>query len=632
MRVEREQLDNWCEKGILALMLAVLAYSPLAFGAVPVGGFDYFVVVEWLTVAIVAVWFARFCINPKHRLLWPPVCWGVLAFVAYAVGRYATAEIEFIARQELIKVLVYGILFCVVVNNLHRQETTQTIGVGLIFIAMMISLYAVFQFLASHDFVWDQPKPEGYRKRGSGTFICPNHLAGYLEMIFPLAVLFTITGRFKPLMKIFLGYATLAIFAGISVTISRGGWLATAISLAVLFIWLIRQKDYWKRAVIVLGALVLIFGAFFWKAGIGPERRERFDAAIQIEDVRFQIWKPAVEMWKDHLWFGVGPAHFDSRFRQYRTADPAIQARPERVHNDYLNTLVDWGLVGALIVLACWALFYYQVFRVWKFVQRSQNDLGAKRSNKTSFVAGGSIGLLAILVHSVFDFNMYIPANAILAVTLMAIVASHYRFAGERHWHTVRWPLRIPVLLTLLAALAYLGLQAWQRTNESRSLVVSRKAEPNSDAQLAALKSAHAAEGRNFETTTAIGNIYRDRSQEGLEGFKDLAQEAMQWFEKSIRLNPYDPHGLIGYGRSLDWIGQHKEAGEYFTKAEALDGNGYFTLAYVGWHHFQIGDYPTARTWLEKSQALMSDEKINPIPASYLKSIEEKLKAGPIAE
>ena len=624
--MEREKLDNWCEKGILGLVLAVLAYSPLAFGAVPQAGFDYFVVVEWLTVAIVAIWFARFCVNSKHRLLWPPVCWPVLAFILYAIGRYFTADIEFVARQELIKVLVYGILFFAVVNNLHRQETTQIIGLGLIFLGMVISIYAVFQFLASSDFVWDQPKPEGDRKRGSGTFICPNHLAGYLEMIFPLAVLFTITGRFEPLMKIFLGYATLVIFAGISVTVSRGGWLATAISLAVLFTWLVRQRDYWKRALIVLGSLVLIFGAFYWKADVGPERRERFDEAIQIEDVRFHIWKPAVAMWKDHLWFGVGPAHFDHRFRQYRPPDPAIQTRPERVHNDYLNTLVDWGLIGALLVASCWALFYYQVFRVWKFVQRSQNDLGAKRSNKTSFVAGGSIGLLAILVHSVFDFNMHIPANAILAVTLMAIVASHYRFAGERHWHTVRWPLRIPVTVALLASLIFLGSQAWRRTTETRWLTASQRTEPNSDAHLAALKSAHAAEEKNFETTTAIGNIYRDRSQQGLEGYKDLAQEAMQWFKKSMELNPYDTHGLIGYGRCLDWIGESKEAAGYFAKAAELDGNGYFTLAYLGWHHFQIEDYPTARKWFEKSRELMPNETINPIPSSYLKSIDEKLK------
>jgi O-antigen ligase len=48
-------------------------------------------------------------------------------------------------------------------------------------------------------------------------------------------------------------------------------------------------------------------------------------------------------MWKDHFWFGVGPAHFDERFRSYRPADFHLQLRPERAHNDYLNYAGGFG-------------------------------------------------------------------------------------------------------------------------------------------------------------------------------------------------------------------------------------------------------------------------------------------------
>ena len=627
--MDREQLDSWCEKGILGLVLAILIYSPLAFGTVTQAGFDYFIVAEWLTVIVLALWLARFCVNPRHRLLWPPICWGVLAFVAYAVVCYLMAEVEFLARQEMIKVLVYAALFFAVVNNLHKQETTQIVGLTLIFLAMLISLYAVYQFLTTSDHAWHLLKPEGYRKRGSGPFLNPNHLAGYLEMILPLALAFTLTGRFQMLMKVFLAYAALAIFAGLSSTISRGGWLAAATSLVVFFAWLWRERDYRKRASIVLGVLVLVFALFLWKADIGPERRERFVVAAQVEDVRFRLWQPAVALWKDHFWFGAGPAHFDYRFRQYRPAGPVLQHRPDRVHNDYLNTLADWGLVGAAIVLSCWAAFYYQVFRGWKFVQRSQNDLGARRSNKSAFVAGGAIGLLAILVHSFWDYNMHVPANAILAVTLMAIVASHYRFASERYWHTVRWPLRIPVTAVLLAAVAYLGPQAWKRSVESYWLVRSARAGANSDAELSALQEAFRAESRNFETATLIGGVYRDLSFQGLDGHKDLARQGIEWFKKSAELNPYDPRGFIGQGQCLDWIGDHAAAAAAFKQAQAIDANGWFTQAYIGWHHFQTEDFALSKEWLMKSQTNMPDPKLNPVPYAYLERIEAKLKSPP---
>ena len=47
--MEREQLDGWYEKGILGLILSILVYSPLAFGAVRP---QEFVIIQWLTVAI----------------------------------------------------------------------------------------------------------------------------------------------------------------------------------------------------------------------------------------------------------------------------------------------------------------------------------------------------------------------------------------------------------------------------------------------------------------------------------------------------------------------------------------------------------------------------------------------------
>ena len=50
------------------------------------------------------------------------VGWVVLAFVLYAVARYLTADIEYVARLEMIQVLMYAFLFFAIVNNLYRQE------------------------------------------------------------------------------------------------------------------------------------------------------------------------------------------------------------------------------------------------------------------------------------------------------------------------------------------------------------------------------------------------------------------------------------------------------------------------------------------------------------------------------
>ena len=218
--MNREKLDGWCERGILGLVLAILVYAPLATGAVRVPDF---LVIQGLTLGVVVVWGARLWLNRRPKFLWPPICWAVLAFTIYAVARYLTADLEYIARGEMIRVLVYAILFFAIVNNLHRQESTQTIAFTLIFLAMAISCYAVYQFLSGSQKVWSFTTP--YQHRGTGTFISPNNLAGFLELLLPLGLAYTLTGRAKPVKKVFLGYASLVMLAGIGVSVSRAGWL-----------------------------------------------------------------------------------------------------------------------------------------------------------------------------------------------------------------------------------------------------------------------------------------------------------------------------------------------------------------------------------------------------------------------
>jgi tetratricopeptide (TPR) repeat protein len=620
LNFDRERLDSWCSRGILGLVLAVLVWSPLATGAVRP---QDFVIVEWLTVAILGVWLLRFWVNPKHRLLWPWMCWPILGFVIYAVGRYLTADIEFVARQEMIQVLVYAVIFFAVLNNLHRQETTQTIGMVLLFIGMAISFYALIQFLTESDRVWNFIRPENYHKRGSGTFICPNNLAGYLEMLLPIGLAYTLTGRLTHLQKVLVGYASLAIFVGIVVSVSGGGWIATGLTLLAFVTFVIRQRGYRWQVILMVVGLLAVGALFVANSRFSRDRQRRLDFTSNVEDFRYRLWVPAAEIWKDNLLWGAGPAHFDYRFRQYRPASNDMQARPDRAHNDYVNTLADWGLVGFLIILSIWALFYWEVFRSWSFVQRAPNDLNTKRSNKSTVVLGGALGLLAILLHSFVDFNMHIPANAILAVTIMALVAGHFRFATDNYWRTVRWPLRIVVSLVLLAGMFYLSQQTWRRTLETASLGKAENQRNFSEEQTVALKAAFRAEDMNAETAYAIGENYRMRSWQGGDDYRQLAGEAMQWFEKGMRLNPWDPYNFIRYGMCLHWIGSHEKAEAYFKKAYKLDPNGFYTVAHMGWHYVQLEDWIKASEYFRRSWELNYQD--NPIASTYLSLVTPRI-------
>jgi hypothetical protein len=339
----------------------------------------------------------------------------------------------------------------------------------------------------------------------------------------------------------------------------------------------------------------------------------------KVRDSRPAIWHAALQLWHENPWWGVGPGHFDHRFRAFRPA--LVQNQPDRVHNDYLNTLVDWGVVGTTLVVAAWALLYAGVFQTWHYVRGSLSDLGGRTSNKFAFVFGASLGLLALLLHSAADFNMHIPANAILAVTWMALLTAHLRFATERYWFRPRMASKVAATLILLGGVVILGAQGWRQAHEyywlDRAEAVRRKTRcANTPEELQAREKAFAVEPMNFANAYEIGEALRAQSWAGGENHGALATNAMMWFERSMRLNPYEAYAPLRYGMCLDWLGRHEEAKPYFDRAAELDPNGYYTVAHVGWHYMQTEDYAAARAWFDLSRRL--EPRGNDIATSYL--------------
>jgi len=616
--MSRRDWDNLCERGILGLVLAILVAGPLAFGGV---GTVPFLIIQGLTLGVMALWGLRLWIHPSPRLLFPPICWAVLAFAAYAIGRYCTADIEYVARQELAKVLVYTFLFFAVLNNLHRRESVQIVTFTLLGLGMVIAGYAVYQFLSGSDRVWHLFKP--YKNRGTGTYVNPNHLGGFLEMLLPLALTTALLARFKPLTRILAGYAGLVIFSGLGVTVSRGAWVATAFGLLLLCFALMFYRQY-RLPVILVVTIAFSGAALFVYESPATQLRLRQITSSHTgnvdDDMRFSLWQPAVQVWRENPWWGAGPAHYDYRFRTYRPI--LVQRRPDRVHNDYLNTLADWGLVGFGLVTTAWGLLAFTLYRSWPYVRGSSTQLGDKKSStKFSFVLGASIGLTSLLLHSFIDFNWHIPANAVLAVTLMALLSAFTRFATESYWVRVGWVLRILGSVVLVAGAVWLGAEGWRKYRENGWLRQAERASLYSPEQVALLKNAYAVEPRNFETTYAIGEGLRMQSAEGGRNYRELAQEALGFFHLGIRLNPWDGYQYLRYGACLDWLDRRAEADPYFLRAEELDPNGNYTMAQIGIRYVQLGEYAAARPWLER--ALRLDH--NALAINYLKICEARL-------
>lgn len=72
---------------------------------------------------------------------------------------------------------------------------------------------------------------------------------------------------------------------------------------------------------------------------------------------------------------------------------------------------------------------------------------------------------------------MYIPANALLAIALMAMVSSHLRFATDKYWVTIRPWAKVAGSVVLAVGLGYLGWQSCRHTAENVWLARAARAE-----------------------------------------------------------------------------------------------------------------------------------------------------------
>src|SRR4029077_16835629 len=147
----------------------------------------------------------------------------------------------------------------------------------LVLLVLFESGYGLWQMSTKSDAVLFWTRPDGSARRGGGTFINPNNFAGFLELAFGLVLVRGLlmhrnrgTVEAFALRRMIILYVALMALMGIGISLSRGGWLATVVGLALLAVWGDwRARVHWGRFFGV-GSGVLLLGLITWK--IAPYR------------------------------------------------------------------------------------------------------------------------------------------------------------------------------------------------------------------------------------------------------------------------------------------------------------------------------------------------------------------------
>jgi len=296
------------------------------------------------------------------------------------------------------------------------------IGV-IIFVAAFLTIFGLIKKIGANPFPWWNYdialSPE--MAVSSSTFGNPNHFAGYLAMAIPFIIGMYFTGINGG--KLFLSILmTLFILMALIFSLSRGGWISTAVGLAFMIAALLINQ-YLKGKTIVLIVLVGLFFLAFIALSNRPVIQEILTIKQASKDTSFQsrvqVWHKTLDMIDDYPWLGTGPGTFSTMFTQYQP--PGLTSRFFMAHNDYLHFISETGI--PLIVLMVWMIIGLYLKGMTKLSNLSRLIRGT--------TLGAMSGITALLFFSIFDFNLHIPANAILFTVLAAIVVSPIPGTGK---------------------------------------------------------------------------------------------------------------------------------------------------------------------------------------------------------
>ncbi len=592
----RDIWDKFCERAIVAMILAAVVLNAILFGGVlhPELGFP-------VLIALM-VWLARIWINPGNRILFHPVVWPLLAFTAFAMWRGQSATVPYVAHQAIVHLALGVITFVVSLQNLHRQETVRWMVHVLVAVGCLIAGYAILQLLSESDSVLWLQQPAGYSKRAGGTFVNPNHLAGFLCVILPLASGVVFWGREPVVGKVFHAYAALVMLGGVAVTMSRGGWVASTVGLSLLVGYILSRRSELRIPATITAAALAVAAISY--LGLVEKAKSRIlnlsgEGNIDAGSSRIWLWRPALAMWQDHPAFGVGPNHFDVEFAAYRPWQ--IQVHPAYTHNEYLQILTDYGVIGTSLAAAGVFLFARSLFRTTKFVERGFGEVGQRLSNRSALFFGAAAGLGGLAFHCLVDFDLQMPAISLLAALLGGVLAAHLRFTSDRLWFQPNWIWRLVVTVVGLATVAPLAQYLGTASKEAHHLNQATTAKRIDATLLGHLKAAAELAPGNPRTAFELGDNYRRLSLEGERDWKTNGAEAIRWLERSIALNPRDPEYLLSLARTRQWMGDTNGAARDFEHALKIGPNLVEVANHVAWNYLSQGRTNEAKALFDQS-------------------------------
>ena len=506
-----------------------------------------------------------------------------LMLLAYALGSMAWSH-TYLAGVEAVRWFVFALLLWLGLNTLTR-ERLPWIATGVHLGAVTASVWAVLQFWFDFALFPQGPPP-------ASTFINRNFFAEFAVCTLPFGAVLLARARLSASVAL-LSFTSGIVVLAVLMTGTRAALVALWLQLLVLFplvAWKFGRPlamASWSPMTrpVAVATLVATVAGLGWvptgnaeivREGRGTHALERGikrTGSISASDaslgVRLTLWRATLDMISAHPLTGVGAGAWENEVPLFQAKGSQLET-DYYVHNEYLQLVAEYGVVGWLFLLGLLTFVLEAIRRTW-LASIDREEAAWRCVFLCSLAAFGIVSSIG------FPWRMA-ATGALFALCLGGLAASDSRLPIASRWSARRLPWNpFASRIGWVASVMALGLAidiAWQAAACERDLVrasklalrISSSADPNDPAwegtkrELLALASEGIAINPHYRKITPI-----------------IADEMARW----------------GDWRDATWIWESVLQSRPHVVA---------IIANVARGHAVMGDYAKARMWLDKAR------------------------------
>ena len=429
-------------KAIIALLLVAVVFTALAHGAVEAWSRAVF---EILVAVLILLWAMKSVADKRIEIKIPAMALPVMALLVLGIaqsvavtdeaGRRTGISMDVEATRTATTTLFFLLAFFLAAANFFDSpQRLRALTRFLIVYGLALAVFALIQHFAwDGRFYWLRQTTQ---QNVFGPFVNRNHYAGYMEMLAPLPMAMIAVRGLGKEARLFYGFAAVMMGLSVVVSLSRGGMISLAAGMMFVLIASLHRARRARREgaspqnrlssilfAVVIAASILAGVIWIGADPVIDRIAQTISDAPRQETEHFSrqwMWRDSWTIFRAHPFVGAGLGAFETAYPIYGHGNGRLIVA--QAHNDYLQALTDAGIIGGLAALS----FIAFVFRAFVRAIKAKDPLVA------GLAVGCGGGLFAMLIHSLFDFNLQLPANALVFLFLSSVLSCIGAFAQSQ--------------------------------------------------------------------------------------------------------------------------------------------------------------------------------------------------------